>query len=72
MALYAGNARTASYGYFDRLEYDSGRFFIRHLLLKFAAFTSLFFKNFPRFGFGCLPFGHKTAASATTKARIIA
>ncbi|ASX09945.1 guanylate kinase [Aeromonas dhakensis] len=70
MRADVGYAPAASYEYFDRLEYDSGRFFIRRLLLKFAAFTSLFFKNFPRFGFGCLPFGHKTAASATTKTRV--
>ncbi|TFF73386.1 guanylate kinase [Aeromonas taiwanensis] len=40
MATNVGNAPAASYEYFDRLEYDSGRFFIRPHLLTFAAFTS--------------------------------
>ncbi|MGS3139116.1 guanylate kinase [Aeromonas sanarellii] len=40
MAANVGNAPAASYEYFDRLEYDSGRFFIRPHLLTFAAFTS--------------------------------
>jgi guanylate kinase len=35
-----GNAPAASNEYFDRLEYDSGRFFIRPHLLTFAAFTT--------------------------------
>jgi len=40
MTANVGNAPAASYEYFDRLEYDSGRFFIRPHLLTFAAFTS--------------------------------
>jgi guanylate kinase len=40
MQADVGYAPAASYEYFDRLEYDSGRFFIRRLLVKFAAFTS--------------------------------
>ncbi|MCF3097409.1 guanylate kinase [Aeromonas australiensis] len=40
MAADVGYAPTASYEDFDRLEYDSGRFFIHRILLKFAAFTS--------------------------------
>ncbi len=35
-----GYAPAASYEYVERLEYDSGRFFIRRILVKFAAFTS--------------------------------
>lgn len=70
MAADVGYAHAASNEYFDRLEYDSSRFFIRRLLIKFAAFTSSRLKNFLRFAFGCLPFGHKTAASATTKTQV--
>ncbi|MVG16688.1 guanylate kinase [Aeromonas jandaei] len=40
MKTDVGYAPATSYEHFDRPEYDSGRFFIRHLLLKFAAFTS--------------------------------
>ncbi len=40
MQTDVGYAPAASYEYFDRLEYDSGRFFIRRILVKFVAFTS--------------------------------
>lgn len=56
MAADVGDAPAASYEYFDRLEYDSGRFFIRHLLLKFAAFTSLSIQKFSAFRIWLSPF----------------
>jgi len=55
MLANVGNAPAASYEDFDRLEYDSGRFFIHRLLVKFAAFISPWL-NFSVFWIWLSPF----------------
>lgn len=67
-----GNAPAASYEYFDRLEYDSGRFFIRRHLLTFAAFTSPLILIFSVFCERLSPFGAQDGGLCYNQNTVIA